>query len=54
MNKWTKSHRRHVTNGPIALKHRRLQALLTLEKIAEPNERQQAEIEILQERVGRG
>lgn len=49
-----KSHKRRVANGLHALKRRRQQALFTLEKVAEPDERQQAEIEILQKRVGRG
>lgn len=48
------THKRRVQNGPAALKRRRQQALYTLEKVAEPDGRQQAEIEILQKRVGRG
>lgn len=48
------THKRRVRNGLAALKDRRLVALNTLEKVAEPDKRQQAEIEILQKRVGRG
>ena len=48
------THKRRVRNGPEALKDRRSLALNTLEQVKEPNERQQAEIEILQKRTGHG
>ena len=48
------THKRRVGKGASALKQRRTIALITLEGVAEPNQRQQAEIETLRKRVGRG
>jgi hypothetical protein len=48
------THKRRVGKGAGALKQRRTIALITLEGVAEPNQRQQAEIETLRKRVGRG
>ena len=48
------THKRRVAKGAFALKHRRTMALIKLEQVAEPDKRQLAEIETLQQRVGRG
>ena len=48
------THRRRVANGAHALKRRRQGALDRLLKVKEPNKREQAEIETLQKRTGRG
>jgi len=48
------THRRRVAVGASALKRRRQGALDRLLEVKEPNKRQQAEIETLQKRVGRG
>lgn len=47
------THKRRIGKGRYALKRRRQQALYNLEKVAEPNERQQEEIETLQKRINR-
>jgi hypothetical protein len=48
------THKRRVGKGASALKQRRTIALITLERVAEPNKRQQAEIETLRSRTSRG
>ena len=48
------THKRRVGKGAGALKQRRTIALITLEHVKVPNERQLAEIEILQKRTARG
>lgn len=47
------THKRRVGKGRHALRRRREGALYLLEKVEEPNERQQTEIETLQKRIGR-
>lgn len=48
-----KSHKRRVGKGPAALKRRRTVALDNLLRVKSPDKRQQAEIEVLQKRVGK-
>lgn len=48
------THKRRVAKGAGALKTRRVIALETLLRVKDPDKRQQAEIETLQKRVGRG
>jgi len=54
MAKKVHTHRRRVACGAHALKRRRQGALDRLLGVKEPNTRQQAEIETLQKRTGRG
>lgn len=48
------THHRRVRNGRDALKLRRQGALERLEKVEKPNERQLADIEVLQQRISHG